>query len=265
MDLNTLAYPLHRTAVVVDNKDEDEKGRVKVRVVPELEEISEDLLPWASPQTQSQTGISEGVGQHTVPDEGSIVVVVIYDKHWETIDYTLNGSMHLPDLYPYEKAREDLEDVEDGDKDDMEYPQPSFRRTKDGVVQVHDTENGQVGLYHPSGLYLWINSEGKLTIRKFKSVTLMKDDEHFFKINEDGEVEIKTSKVHVEADEYQINDGDDSVVLFEPLEEIIEAILEANVIAPSGPSTPLQQPNGTPLTALAPNLRNMKSETVTSD
>jgi len=255
-------YPLYRPAKVIDVADEDETGKIQVRIIPELKEVPDDLLPWASPRKQSTTGISEEIGRHNVPDQDSVVIVVIYNESWSTIDYLEDG-MSISEIYPYAKGIEDLGNIEE--KEDFEYPQPRFERTKDGVVKAHDTEQGQLGLYHPSGLYVWINPAGELFVRKFTRVLVSGENVEFEMNDEDGLVRIKTETVEVEADTYQVNDGSDSVVLFSPLEEIIEKLLEHTHTAPSGPTSPAHESNQTPLSTLKPNLRDMESKTITSD
>ena len=207
---NDSSYPLVRPAEVVDVADEEEKGKVKVRIIPELNEVSEDLLPWVRPRKQSETGVSAGVGEHNVPDVGSIVLVVIYSEDWSTIDYTTD-SLSLPSLYPYEEAVAELDAV--ADKEAFEYPQPAFRRTKDGVVFAHDTEQGQLGLKHPSGLYVWIGTAGELFVKEFSEIHAESGPVALDINAEDGTVKLNTNELEYKTDQYKIDNGNVQVSL----------------------------------------------------
>jgi hypothetical protein len=58
---------------------------------------------------------------------------------------------------------------------------------------------------------------------------------------------------------FEIGNASDFAVLFSPLKEILEKLLDHNHIAPTGPTMPAQESSGAPLSALKSRLENMKS------
>lgn len=61
--------------VVVYNKDPEKSGRCKVRVFNLLDDIADDLLPWASPKNPGTVFASKGNGCLSVPKIGTMVRV----------------------------------------------------------------------------------------------------------------------------------------------------------------------------------------------
>lgn len=61
--------------VVVNNEDVDKCGRCKVRCFNIMDEIPDDLLPWASPIGQNLIFAARGAGALSVPKVGHIVRV----------------------------------------------------------------------------------------------------------------------------------------------------------------------------------------------
>lgn len=230
-----MIYPIYRIAKVLDINDPEKKGKVKVRILPELNGVLEDSLPWIGPETKSDTGSSSGIGTHNVPDLNSHIEVKIVNKYWTEIYYTYSSPNSEESLYETVVSELNIEELTP-----PTYPQPSFKRTKDGTIFFHDTETGDVGLQHSSGLYVLISSDGSLYVRSL------------------GDISFKGAT-------FQIGEGSDSVVLFTPLEEVLIALLDHKHTAPSGPTTPAEKSNKSPLSSLKSKLKNMKSTVTSSD
>lgn len=230
-----MIYPIYRIAKVLDINDPEKKGKVKVRILPELNGVMEDSLPWIGPETKSNTGSSLGIGTHNVPDLDSHIEVKIVNKYWTEIYYTYSSPVSDESLYDSVINEIDIEEL-----NPPTYPQPSFKRTKDGTIFFHDTDTGDVGIQHPSGLYVLISSDGSLYVRSL------------------GDISFKGGT-------FQIGEGSDSVVLFTPLEEILIALLEHKHTAPSGPTTAAEKSNKSPLSSLKSKLKNIQSIITTSD
>lgn len=267
-------YPIYRIAKVIDNIDEEKTGRIKVRVLPEMNGVpNDDLLPWITPDCQSETGTSEGVGIHNVPDVDSHITVRINDKYWTDINY-LFESPRLSAFYPYSTFEEefDIDELETT----PEYPQPKFKRTADGVIAFHDTSQGILGVQHPTGAYVAIDERGQIFVKFIDKVKMKNDDETItLELNtEDNKIDIKADggEVVITANDftfdgtnYVIGGGGDSAVLFSPLEEILSALLSHVHTAPSGPTTPAEKSDKSPLTALKSKINDMKSSITTLD
>jgi hypothetical protein len=260
-----MSYPIYRTAKVIDNLDPDELGRVKVMILPELNGVSEeDDLPWASPAVPSKTGKAEGVGINRVPDIDSFIRVRINNKYWTSVSYMEEAPLTEDKLYAAFAEEFNIPDL----SAEPSYPQPNFEKTADGIIKFHDTVNGQIGIQHPSGLYVLIDGDGNLTVKAVKKVTIKNEDESAkFELDaESGALTMTVTETTIVTDSFTIGDGSDSAVLATPLEEILTELMGAMVVAPSGMSSTLMDSAMTPLTGkLTPKLQDMKSTKVTLD
>jgi len=72
-----------RIARVIDNNDSQKLGRIKVEILPELQDLPESLLPWACPQQKFDA--SEGY-KASIPAKGSFVLVEL-DETWTEFSY----------------------------------------------------------------------------------------------------------------------------------------------------------------------------------
>lgn len=269
---------IKRYAVVIDNIDPDELGAIQVRPLPEGAGWEEDSLPWARPLDVGIPGIAEGVGEHNVPAIGEMVAVIA-SSDWQTYDYQKEGPQ-IADWYPYTKFTEDFDQP---DLEAQEYPEPSFKRTPEGTIVFHNRTTGEMGIQHPSGLYVAVSTDGNLYVKYVNEVRIANEDESV-KIHLDGEnskidvvagetvitsetsVTIETGDAVLKCDSFTIGDGGDDAVLFTPLEEVLNELIKAMVIAPSGPSSSLVDSSMAPLSAkLAPKIPKMKSKKVTLD
>lgn len=272
---------IKRYARVIDNLDEEELGRIQIRVIPELNGIEDDDLPWARPGNAGVNFIAEGIGKHNVPDIDSIVTIEV-SEDWQHFLYTDEAPM-VADWYPYAKF---VEEFAQDDLEDQEYPQPKFTRTTDGTIHFHNTETGELGIQHPTGLFVVVDKDGNLFVRYVNQVRIANADEttklHIDGENEvieaitgsatikiDGaadEITVTAKKVIFAGDSYEFGGAGDNVALFTPLEKVLNEIIKAQVIAPSGPSSPLVDDSFAPLSAkLAPELPKIKSEMIKTD
>lgn len=266
-------YPLTRWAEVIDNVDEDEQGKVQVKILPELNGVaSDDDLPWAIPYSQCKTGVTAETGEHNVPDIGSHISVLIMDQYWKDIRYK-KESPYIRDYYIYEKFAEDNK-IDSSELEAPEYPQPRFERTADGVIKFHNTETGDIGLIHPTGAYVLINKAGDVFVRAINQVKIKNKDESFlFHLDiENAKIIIKADSFEFEGtdalwtlDDFQIGDGSDQGILATPLEDVLKELLKHIHIAPSGKTTAAMKSNLTPLSSLQSKLNDMKSEKLTLD
>ena len=72
-----------RLAKVIDNDDKSKLGRVKVEIIPELQDISENFLPWAIPKQDYDT---DHYFKVDIPDKNSYILVDINDT-WTSFVY----------------------------------------------------------------------------------------------------------------------------------------------------------------------------------
>ena len=70
---------MFRAAKVIKNNDENQLGKIQVRIYPELIDVDEDFLPWVDFYSNSLNGTSEDSGEHIFPEVGSWVRVFVED------------------------------------------------------------------------------------------------------------------------------------------------------------------------------------------
>ena len=63
---------MEKMAKVVDNNDPEKLGKIKVRILPEMEDFSENILPWVGVYNQNDT-------THSVPDNETFIRIVVED------------------------------------------------------------------------------------------------------------------------------------------------------------------------------------------
>lgn len=248
-------YPISRTALVIDNVDENKLGKIQVRVLPELNGVIEEDLPWIIPYNQSDQGTSNGVGKHDIPDIGAYIRVMIMDKYWQDIRYLHEGS-NISGFYIYEE----FEDVKIDEMEDPEYPQPKFAKTKDGIIKFHNTENGETGLIHPTGSYVFMDKNGDVFVKTINQVKIKNDDESVL-----FHIDIENATIQAKADSIIFGDGEDSLCKFTPLEKVLKKLIKHKHVAPSGLTLPAIDENQTPLSSLQSDISDIESDVSTTD
>lgn len=211
-----------RTAEVVDDIDPDELSRVKVRILPEMKDVSDDLLPWAKPATHGY-GTGADHGTHTPPEIGSFVVVRIANA-WRTFHYT--SDEYIEGFAIYSKWSDISSQLTSYGTDS--YPQPRMLVGKDGTIRFHNTETGAIGVYHTTGTFVMINPDGQVRIKTDDAVM----------------VEV--------GDKVQINNGTEKFVTYSQLYSTLDALL----------TTIINHWHADPLTGplpLAPQLSSLKA------
>ena len=232
---------LFRIGQVVDNKDPDKLGRVKTRIYPEFDTLEEDSLPWVEPMNEDDICIpsdSTGVGSFRIPEIDSFIIVEI-DSTWQEFHYSgLTPNRKRTDIHT--NIADKLSEYIDGVG--VEYPQPLYLlRTKDGAIAYHNTDTGELGIVNKNGVYLRYDSDGNFEMGS--------KDGSKIKLGTDGSLNFSGH-----------TNGDSSLVLYEPLKEILEKLLDHIHVAPNGPTTSAQESNGTPLSSLKGDLEKMVSK-----
>ena len=227
---------INRIAQVVDNKDPETLGRVKVRIYPEFETLEESSLPWAEPMNETDICLpGENVGVFRIPEVNSFIVVEV-DPTWQEFHY----SGRTPNRKREGVYKGIVDDLSGKVDVDTTSPQPlHLMRGKDGVIAYHNTDTGEIGLVSRNGIYALFNSEGNIELGS-------KDGS---KLTFDGTTLSFEGKT---------NSG--TIALFDSLKEILEKLLSHNHVAPNGPTTPAQESNGTPLSSLKSKLNEMEAK-----
>jgi len=156
---------------VIDNDDPQRLGRAKIKIIPEMDDISDDsVLPWLRPfmnQAFSATSYS-----HTIPNVGEFVLCIFLDDfykngYWITRNF-IDGYLNLDD------AQVTLSNIEDINI--QKYPQPNLVKFDDGTIFFRNSETGEMGISHSSGSYAVINQNGEIILNNESNSISIKDN-----------------------------------------------------------------------------------------
>lgn len=140
-------------AKVVDNNDPEKLGKIKIKIVPEMENFDENLLPWVGIYKQG-LGTGDNTAVHEVPENNTFIRVLVEDwPFFKRIRYISDD--FIEGKSQYEQFELNIEELSE-----QNYPQPSFKKYKDGTIVFHNSQTGEHGSYFPNGSYFFIDSNG---------------------------------------------------------------------------------------------------------
>ena len=151
-------YTTIREAQVLDTNDEKKAGRIQIRILPEMLDISKDLCPWVE-QYSNGTGLSSTSGKHTIYEKDSYVRVLIEDMPFMKRIRIISDD-YIEGLYIYQNL--DLSSI--SELGSQTYPQPVFQMFADGTINFHNTESGETGTLYKSGGYYLVDADGNIFI-----------------------------------------------------------------------------------------------------
>ena len=176
---------MFRAAKVIKNNDENQLGKIQVRIYPELIDVDEDFLPWVDFYSNSLNGTSKDSGEHIFPEVGSWVRVFVEDYPvFHRIKIISND--YVEGLYIYEKAKGLTEITE---LDTQTYPQPIFKFYKDGTIQFHNTDTGESGTLYGDGSYQIKDKNGNFFSYSIKEHKFYNNN-GYIKLTNDGYVDL---------------------------------------------------------------------------
>lgn len=139
--------------VVVNNNDPDQLGRLQIRVLPELKDVADDLLPWMRPFMYQDMS-------HDIPEIDTPIFCFFMDSHWQR-GYWIT-CQHIDGFYDYIDGVSFIDRI--SEIDNQAYPEPVFRKFSDNTILFHNTLTRDTGIYSPSGSYAIINYQGSLIL-----------------------------------------------------------------------------------------------------
>lgn len=158
------------TAVVLKTDDEDKKGRVQIKILPEMEKAKD--FPWAMPFLLNS---SENTISMDLPDENS-VIRVLRDSTWKRFYYLPNR--YFTGLFDFSKVS-DIFDDKSLENVDTEYKNIHFRMYTDGTLIFHNNSDGSHGIIQSTGSYVVLNADG----------TVLSNIQKDIKVNQEGDTE----------------------------------------------------------------------------
>lgn len=155
-------------AEVLDITDPDKLSKIKIKILPEFNDMSEDLLPWAKPFIT--TGMSSTEYDFHPPTVGS-KILVLADPRFRTF-YYVHGIM-IEGLFDYDVIKTKLDTV--SEMTDTEYPNVDFTLLNDGSLRFNNRETGEMGVVHSSGTYMIMDADGNVFHKHSDGSMISKD------------------------------------------------------------------------------------------
>jgi len=176
-------YGFYR-GIVRNSFDPDEKGRVKVEVLPMMKDIEVANLPWAMPKFPMEWTMipAEGSTVWVFFEQGNVYKPVyeastlpiknqgLGDGNYENKDNQVGDPIHHASVAS--NARNDA-----GVSASPEYPYLSVFASPGGIViEVDDTPGAErLHFYHPSGASIHIDKNGKVRIKSEQIMEVVGD------------------------------------------------------------------------------------------
>jgi len=200
-----------RDAIVIDNNDPDKKSRIKVQILPEQKDITDDTLyRWILPMFNAG---SNEIGEHNPPENDSHVQVLILDEYWLEQRYINNW--FIEGYYKYTKWEDISSKITDLTASQT-YPQPKFKIFKDGSIEFRNTDDGSHGWYHVNGQYFLIDADGNMfSYAKDKNISCYNDETSILLDNQNKQILLETGDSKLTLDNnskiFKIEDGSNTV------------------------------------------------------
>lgn len=155
---------MKRVAKVVDINDEKKLGRIKVEILPELQGMPENLLPWACPEQDFDATSDFNID---VPAKDSFVIVEV-DDTWTVFSY--DGSRPFSeDTTGLNAARDFIGNVGLYSGSDPEPLTMEFSKDPN-FLKFRDSTTGEAGIVFSNGRFLyWSGKDGKTLVYGFES------------------------------------------------------------------------------------------------
>jgi hypothetical protein len=232
---------------VIDDSDPDEKGKIQVRLLPEMKDMTEADLPWLYPFLMENQ--SEEAYSHKPLEIGSTVWCIFLDEYFK-YGFFIAGAF-INDLFDFSSIKDDLGNISEIDA--QEYPNPRFTRYNDGTIVFTNTQTGEMGIYHSTGSYAVFDSEGSATVYSTKSIKLY-NDANSIELEDSGDI-IQDSNgftATLTSSGLEVNGNTKTMVTFEDLQLLFNKLL--GLLDAHTQIDPLTGSTGIPQVPLTPQL-----------
>ena len=170
--------------VVEDNNDPLKKGRLQIRLLPEMTDAVKNHLPWLRPFDGG--GATDDSFNKDFLREGSPVWCFFTNSSFQKGWYI--SGVFLEKKFRFENIEQALGNI--SEESLGEYRDISFSRFNDGTIVFRNNKTGMSGHYHNSGSYIIFSSDGEIIAYSKKNIRLY-NDKTSIELNEDsGNVEI---------------------------------------------------------------------------
>ncbi|MBD3216588.1 MAG: hypothetical protein GF311_28495 [Candidatus Lokiarchaeota archaeon] len=180
-----------KIGTVISNDDSDRKGRIQVKIIPELKDIKDADAPWAKPFTTKQDKTGNTLKKDYFP-KGSLIRVLV-SKDWQSFYYLDN--LFLQGLFNFDTAASLLDGVSPISYD---YVTLEFKLYENGNLWFNDNANGTTGIIHNTGKYVVLDADGNICLSSDEdnAVRYSKLEEAFNTLKDDLNSFINTYNNH---------------------------------------------------------------------
>ena len=170
---------------VISNNDVDKKGKVQVKVLPEMEDIADNHCPWLQPFFDVGSSTSFDLA---IPGENSFVWVLSSDENFQTNSFYF-GKASIEGFFNFETVKNKISNtgLSFGD-----YPDIDFKYYKSGNVLFTNRTTGTTAIIHKKGSFIGFDSEGKI-------ISKSSNGESFIEISDDS-IKINGSNIYAKGD-----------------------------------------------------------------
>jgi hypothetical protein len=202
-------------------EDPDRKGRIQVRVLPEMEGASKDDLPWV--RSFLQKTMTDTSQTHDLPVEGSYVWCIFLDVPYFKDGWFISG-VFVDKSFDFDSVTQALSAI-DGFSGNA-YKDLHFTRHEDGTIIFRNPNTKEAGFLSSTGTYLFVDQNGATNVYAKGAIKVS---------NDNASVEIESGAagnviVDPGAGNIQLAGSTDSLVKYSQLASIIRG-LKANLDA----------------------------------
>lgn len=208
-----LPFELHY-GIVEDNDDPEQKGRMQVRLLPEMESVARQQLPWLMP-FEGGKGIKAGTYEKDLMEVGTPVWCFFKSATFRTGWYI--GGFFLENSFDFSRVSSELGSAADIDLG--EYKDITFSRFKDGSIEFRNHKNGVSGHYHNSGSYVIFSSTGDIIAYSKTSIKLYNDNSSIELKEAPGDIEVNSNGNII------FNGSGDNLVTYNDLYQILTQLV----------------------------------------
>ena len=195
------------------------KSRVQIRIKALMNDVPDDILPWAYPSTR----FIGGLRFHSVPNIDENIRVICEDDTLSRFTYLPFSDATINEDSLYEEI------------DGHTYPQPTLLKTNNGTSIYINTETDELGVLYKDETHIVLKEDHIEVSRKDKVIQLTDDG---IVIDGDNKITLNSGDITI-----QLSDG-----TYRSLSSLLSALIGHFHIAPSGPTQgPMNAGDMTPL------------------
>lgn len=169
-------------ATVENLEDPLKKGKVQIRILPFMNDVKAEELPWYDLLTAG----NPNQVKYDPPKEGSIIRVLPLSNSFRR-GYVLSPDF-IEGFFDYEKVESALGGI--SELSDSSYDNIRFYLMENDNIEFYNRLSGEQGVFHNTGSYTLFDSEGNVHIYTQSKEVNIYNDNNALTLKEDGTIEV---------------------------------------------------------------------------